>query len=60
VKTQREMMFAVGIALGTAAGFVLGTYLAFRIGEHGVESVRRFLERILGRDGGPKFEYLLQ
>lgn len=53
-------MFALGIALGAAAGFVIGSVVALRVGESGVEAARRFVERVLGRDGGPKFEYLLQ
>ena len=60
VKTNQDLMFALGIALGTAAGFVLGSIVALKVGEGGVDAARRFVERLLGKDGGPKFEYLLQ
>jgi hypothetical protein len=60
VKTQHDVMFAVGIGLGAAAGFVLGSFVAFKVGEGGVDAARRFVERLLGKNGGPKFEYLLQ
>jgi hypothetical protein len=60
VKTNKDLMFALGIAAGTAVGFVLGSLVAFRVGENGVETVRRMIERALGREGGPNFEYLLQ
>lgn len=53
-------MFALGIALGTAAGFVLGSIIALRVGEDGVEAAKRLVERAFGRERGPKFEYLLQ
>ncbi len=60
MKTNRDLVFALGIALAVAGGFALGSVVAMHVGEKGVESARRFLERLLGRDGGPKFEYLLQ
>lgn len=60
MKTHGDLMFALGIGLGTAAGFILGSLVALRVGENGVEAARRFVERAFGRDGGPKFEYLLQ
>lgn len=60
MKTRQDLMFALGIALGTAAGFILGSAVALRIGEGGVDAARRFVERLLRRNGGPKFEYLLQ
>lgn len=60
MKTHHDLMFALGIALGTAAGFVLGSIVAFKVGENGVDSARRFVERLLGKNGGPKFEYLFQ
>ena len=60
MKTKKDVMFAVGIAFGTAVGFVLGSVVALRVGEHGVETIRRLVERALGRERGPRFEYLLQ
>ena len=60
MKFSKDVMWVVGIALGTTAGFAIGSVIAFRIGEGGVEAARRFVERALGRKEGPNFEYLLQ
>lgn len=57
---NKDVMFAIGIALGTAAGFVVGSVVAFRIGDGGVEAARKFVQRVLGHKPGPRFEYLLQ
>ncbi len=57
---KREQFFALGIALGTAVGFVLGSAIALRVGEEGVEAVRRLVLNLLDGDEEPKFEYLLQ
>jgi len=60
VKTGREQFFALGIAVGTAVGFVIGSALALRIGDEGVEALRQAILRLFRRDEGPKFELLLQ
>jgi hypothetical protein len=60
VTPNRDYLFAVGIALGTALGFVIGSVIALRVGDEGVESMRRLVERVLRHDDGPKFELLLQ
>jgi hypothetical protein len=60
VKANREQFFAIGVAVGTAIGFVLGSLIALRIGDEGVETVRRTVSRVFGGDEGPKFELLLQ
>ena len=57
---KREQFFALGVALGTAFGFVIGSMIALRIGDEGVEAVRQILGKVIGRDDEPKFEYLLQ
>ena len=57
---NRDHLFAVGIALCTALGFIIGSVIALRVGDDGVESVRRVVERVLHHDEGPKFELLLQ
>ena len=57
---SREQFFALGVAFGTAVGFVLGSIIALRVGEEGVDSVRRVVDRVVGRDDRPKFELLLQ
>ena len=60
VKSQQEQLFAVGVALGAALGFVAGSLIALRIGDEGVEVVRRAVERAIGHEDGPKLELLLQ
>jgi hypothetical protein len=57
---NRDHLFAVGIALGTAVGFIIGSAIALRVGDEGVETMRRVVERVIRHDEGPKFEYLLQ
>jgi hypothetical protein len=58
--SHHEYLFILGIALGTALGFVLGSIIALRVGEERVEEMRRALERAIGREDQPKFEFLLQ
>jgi hypothetical protein len=57
---KREQLFALGVALGTAVGFALGSAIALRVGEGGVEEIRRLIGQLLGGEEEPKFEYLLQ
>jgi hypothetical protein len=58
--SHHDYLFVLGIAVGTALGFVLGSIIALRVGEERVEEMRRALERVIGRDDQPKFEFLLQ
>ncbi len=57
---HRDHLFAAGIALGAAVGFIIGSVIALRVGDEGVETMRRVVERVIRHDEGPKFEYLLQ
>ena len=57
---KREQLFALGVAFGTALGLVLGSIIAVRIGDEGVDAVRKILTHLLRQDDEPKFEYLLQ
>ena len=59
-RVKREQFFALGVAIGTALGLVLGSMIAIRIGDEGVDAVRRIVANVIGRDDEPKFEYLLQ
>ncbi len=55
---MRNRMFLEGIALGGICGIVIGSIIAFAIGEHSVEALRRFINvRILGRRG-VEYKYL--
>ncbi len=54
----RNRMFLEGIALGGICGIVIGSIIAFTLGESGAEAVRRAVnERIPGRTQVP-FKYL--
>jgi hypothetical protein len=56
----RNRMFLEGIALGSICGVIIGSIIAFSLGESSVEALRRVLnERIPGRRRVP-FEYLSQ
>jgi hypothetical protein len=60
-KPNREQLFALGVVLGTAAGLVIGSLVAWYVSAEGADSVRRALERAVGHeDDRPKFELLLQ
>ncbi len=56
----RNRMFLEGIALGGICGIIIGSIIAFFLGESSVEALRRAInERIPGRSKVP-FEYLSQ
>jgi hypothetical protein len=56
----RNRMFLEGIALGGICGVIIGSIIAFSLGESSVEALRRVInERIPGRSRVP-FEYLSQ
>ncbi len=59
-KPHNDYLFLLGVALGTGLGFILGSIIALRVGEERVETLRRALERAIGREEQPKFEFLLQ
>jgi len=53
-------MFLEGIAVGGIGGIIIGSIIAFILGESSMESVRHFIEgRLPGRNRVP-FEYLSQ
>jgi hypothetical protein len=56
----RNRMFLEGIALGGICGVIIGSIIAFSLGESSVEALRRAInERISSRRKVP-FEYLSQ
>jgi hypothetical protein len=59
MKNKGDASFALGIGIGTAAGFVLGSLLGSRMAPS-PDLVRRIVDRIFRHELGPKFEYLLQ
>lgn len=56
----RNRTFLEGIALGGICGVILGSIIAFTLGESSIEALRRAIdERVPGRNTVP-FEYLSQ
>ena len=56
----RNRMFLEGIALGGLCGLIIGSIIAFTLGESSLEAIRRLLnERVPGRNKVP-FKYLSQ
>jgi hypothetical protein len=56
----RNRMFLEGIALGSICGIIIGSIIAFTIGESSLEAIRRLInERLPGRNKVP-FKYLSQ
>lgn len=55
----RNRMFLEGIALGGICGIIIGSIIAFTIGESSIEAVRRFLDERFSLRRVP-FEYLSQ
>jgi hypothetical protein len=56
----RNRMFLEGIAVGGIGGIIIGSIIAFILGESSMEAARRIIEyRLPGRSRIP-FEYLSQ
>ena len=56
----RNRMFLEGIALGGICGVIIGSIIAYTLGESGIEALRRAIDmRVPGRSRVP-FEYLSQ
>jgi hypothetical protein len=56
----RNKMFLEGIALGGICGIVIGTIIAFTLGESSVEAIRRVVEDRFPRKNAVPFKYLSQ
>jgi len=57
----RNRLFLEGIAFGGVFGVILGSLIAFQVGEHAVLTARRLMKRVLVRQPQQvHFEYLLQ
>ena len=53
----RNRMFLEGIAFGGICGIVIGSIIAFTLGESSLEAVRR-LQKRLSRKRGVEYKYL--
>lgn len=59
--TFRNRLFVEGIVLGGLCGLVIGTIIAFQVGNEGVTAARRLANRLIFRQPHPvRFELLLQ
>lgn len=57
----RNRFFLEGIVLGGVCGIVIGTVIAFQVGDDGVTSARRLLNRLVFRQPQQvQFELMLQ
>lgn len=57
---NRLVLFASGAALGSAIGIVIGSALAFWLGEGTVRALQRGIRRASGDDSHPHFDLLAQ
>jgi hypothetical protein len=53
-------MFLEGIALGGICGLIIGSIIAFTLGESSIEAVRRVLDERFPRTRSVPFKYLSQ
>lgn len=56
----RNRMFLEGIALGGVCGIILGSIIAFTLGESSIEALRRLLNDRFPRKSSVPFKYLSQ
>jgi len=54
----RNKMFLEGIALGGICGIIIGSIIAFALGEKRVVASRRFVEERFPRNRGIEYKYL--
>ncbi len=54
----QNRMFLEGIALGGICGIIIGSIIAFTLGESSVEAVRRLIQKRLSRKRGVEYKYL--
>jgi len=54
----RNKMFLEGIALGGICGIIIGSIIAFALGESRVVAARRFIEDRFPRNRGIEYKYL--
>jgi hypothetical protein len=54
----RNRMFLEGIVLGGICGIIIGSIIAFTLGESSIEAVRHFIQKRLSRKRGVEYKYL--
>jgi membrane protein YqaA with SNARE-associated domain len=58
--TSHYLLFVLGAAAGSALGLILGSLLAYWLGEEAVETLTRAFRRLTGQGNEPNFELFLQ
>ena len=56
----RNKLFLEGIALGGICGIIIGSIIAFTLGESSVTAIRRLLDERFPRTRSVPFKYLTQ
>ncbi len=54
----RNRMFLEGAALGGICGIVIGSIIAFTVGESSLGAIRRFIGKRAARKGSVEYKYL--
>ncbi|HEV7236830.1 MAG TPA: hypothetical protein VGN15_11650 [Ktedonobacteraceae bacterium] len=54
----RNRMFLEGIALGGVCGIIIGSIIAFTLGESSVGAMRRLIDQRFSRKRGVEYKYL--
>lgn len=54
----RNRMFLEGIALGGVCGIIIGSIIAFTLGESSVGAMRRLIDQQFSRKRGVEYKYL--
>jgi len=50
--------FLEGMALGGICGIIIGSIIAFTLGESGLIALRRFIDNRISRNRGIEYKYL--
>jgi len=54
----RNRVFLEGIAIGGICGIIIGSIIAFTLGESSIEAVRRIVQKCRARNRGVEYKYL--
>lgn len=59
-RSTQYMLFALGAALGSAFGLIIGSLLTFWLGEEALRALQRRIRRVTGGDDQPSLDLMLQ
>ena len=54
----RNRVFLEGIAIGGICGIIIGSIIAFTLGESSIEAVRHIVQKGRSRNRGVEYKYL--